>query len=45
MPEEAAVTTFDFCIRRLLETLLFAIALNAEDVLDLEIQGECLEFG
>lgn len=38
VPEKAAVTAFNLCVRRLLETLFFAVALNAEDILDLDIQ-------
>lgn len=45
VPEKTAVTAFSFCVRRLLETLVFTVALNAEDVLDLEIHGQRWEAG
>lgn len=40
VPEKATVAAFNFCVRRLLETRLFAVALDAEDILDLNIRSE-----
>ncbi len=36
MPEEAAVAAFELCVGGLIETVFFALTLDAEDVLDLE---------